>query len=94
MYYSLQSEGFQSKLWENTGFSAQPGIYLGALNNFKLQQPPLEEQIEIVNYLESKTKIIDKGVKSILDQIEKLKEYRTAFIFATVTGKIDIRESV
>lgn len=56
--------------------------------------PSKEEQQQIVDYLELKTRIIDEGVKSILSKIEKLKEFRTSFISAAVTGKIDVRGSV
>ena len=56
--------------------------------------PSMEEQKQISDYLESKTRIIDEGVKSILGKIEQLKEFRIALISAAITGKIDVRESV
>ena len=53
--------------------------------------PSSEEQKQIFDFLELKTNIIDKGVKSILGNIEKLKDFRTALISAAVRGKIDVR---
>ncbi len=56
--------------------------------------PPINEQIEISNFILEKAKLLDLSIQSILQQIEKLNEYRTALISAAVTGKIDVRESV
>jgi len=52
LWRSFQSTGFQSLLWEKVGYSAQPGIYLGALSEFKMPVPPITEQIEILKELD------------------------------------------
>lgn len=92
LWRSFQSTGFQSLLWEQVGFSAQPGIYLGSLSEFKMPIPPLEEQTVILEKLDLElTKIkllIDKSKSSV----ELLKEHRASLISAAVTGKIDVRE--
>lgn len=54
--------------------------------------PPLEEQQQIVNYLDEKTSKIDTLIEKSKKSIELLKEKRTALISAAVTGKIDVRE--
>jgi len=54
--------------------------------------PPIEEQSEIVNYIESRTTKIDAIVGEIQLQLQKLKEYKTAVISEVVTGKVDVRE--
>jgi len=54
--------------------------------------PPIEEQIEIANYIDEKTKDIDLLITETESAISKLKEYRQALIYEAVTGKIDVRE--
>jgi type I restriction enzyme S subunit len=87
----LGSTNFQSLLWENVGFSAQPGIYLGTLENFQLPVPPLEEQNEINEYCKSKAEHISTLILKAESANELIKERRTALISAAVTGKIDVR---
>lgn len=53
--------------------------------------PLPEEQEHIVVYLDSQTTKIDILINKQLQQIELLKERRTALISAAVTGKIDLR---
>lgn len=63
------------------------------MNLFKwleLPKPPKEEQIEIANYLDEKTSKIDEIVKTIDENIDRLKEYRKVLINDTVTGKIKV----
>ncbi|MDO6594433.1 restriction endonuclease subunit S [Neptuniibacter sp. 1_MG-2023] len=61
---------------------------IGAL---RIPTPQIEEQSEIVQYLKSKLKKIDKTNGFCVRQISLLKERRTALISAAVTGKIDVR---
>jgi type I restriction enzyme S subunit len=52
--------------------------------------PPLPEQKEIADYLDTKTSQIDKIIETINTQIEKLKELRKTLINDVVTGKIKV----
>ncbi|WP_214828232.1 restriction endonuclease subunit S [Exiguobacterium sp. s26] len=54
--------------------------------------PDLNEQMEIVNYLNSEMLKMEKLVMIIGQQVEKLKEYRQSLIYEAVTGKIDVRD--
>jgi type I restriction enzyme, S subunit len=92
LFYFLKSPDFQKLLWLNTGFSAQPGIYLGSLSNFFILVPPLIEQEKIVECLDQKTADIDLQKTKIKEAIALSKEYRTALITNAVTGKIDVRK--
>ena len=49
-----------------------------------------EEQIQIANYLQQRTASIDKLIKNIEAQIEKLQELRKIKIYEAVTGKIKV----
>jgi type I restriction enzyme S subunit len=52
--------------------------------------PSIEEQLQIVEYLDSKTKEIDDLVQLEQKKIDLLKEYRQSLISEVVTGKIKV----
>src|SRR5690625_143841 len=54
-------------------------------------QPPLKEQLGIVEHLNKVNNDINSIVLDIQNQISKLKEYRESLIYEAVTGKIDLR---
>lgn len=56
--------------------------------------PPEAEQRAIVTYLDRETQKIDLLVFKIRQAVNKLSEFRTSLIAATVTGRIDVREEV
>ena len=64
----------------------------GALNNMVAPLPSLEEQNQIVTYLNQETSKIDTAIDKHKQLIEKLKEYRSSIISHAVTGKIDVRD--
>ena len=52
--------------------------------------PTIEEQLQIVEYLDSKTKEIDELVQLEQKKIDLLKDYRQSLISEVVTGKIKV----
>ena len=87
----LCSSGFQKLLWANVGFSAQPGIYLGALQDFRVPVAPLTEQSAINQYCREGCAKFDNLIARAESAIALMQERRTALISAAVTGKIDVR---
>ena len=70
---------------------------LSIMNQDKTKQiplavPPIDEQKQIVKYLDKETAKIDILIEKCETAIELLKERRTALISAAVTGKIDVRD--
>ena len=61
------------------------------LSSTRLAVPQIQEQIEIVRFLDSVTGTIDKLVLETESAIALLQERRSALISAAVTGKIDVR---
>ena len=55
--------------------------------------PPLEEQREIVNYLDDKCSKIDSIIEKIELKIERLKELKRSLINEVVTGHRTIKTS-
>ncbi len=69
--------------------NAQP-LITGTLVRDKIVATPfgIEEQTQIVQYIESETKRIDTTISKIEKEIELLQEYRTALISEVVSGKL------
>ena len=64
----------------------------GIIRAWTVAMPPLEEQAEIVTFLDRETANIDALITRVREAVVYLKEYRTALISASVTGKIDVRD--
>lgn len=89
----LQSPSFQNALWTTVAFSAQPGIYLNTLANFRVQLPPLDEQVQIISELDGQIVVLEAAIGTVSRQVSLLGEYRTRLIADVVTGKLDVREA-
>ena len=63
------------------------------LGNIRIAWPPLSEQIKIRHHLHEETSRIDALITKTQRSIDLLKERRSAFITAAVTGQINLRES-
>lgn len=62
--------------------------------NLVVPVPPVEEQAQIVSYLDGQWKRLNDLLEKVSASIGQLMEYRTALISAAVTGKIDVRDSI
>ena len=72
------------------GTTSVSGIYYKDLSEVKICIPSIEEQLKIVEHLDSKTKEIDDLVQLEQKKIDLLKEYRQSLISEVVTGKIKV----
>jgi type I restriction enzyme S subunit len=89
-YYQTVCEYFKkSFLVEQTG-STTPTISQEKINGFPILIPSRQEQHQIVEHLDSKTKEIDDLVQLEQKKIDILKEYRQSLISEVVTGKIKV----
>ncbi|KOR34978.1 hypothetical protein AM228_20865 [Planktothricoides sp. SR001] len=79
---------------DNGNLNSQMNLSEGVIKKIKVLIPPVNEQKDIINFLDQETAKIDTLIEKTKTSIEKLKEYRTALISAAVTGKIDIREEI
>lgn len=87
----LNLTGLQKTILLVAGTTTIPDINHGAFLELTITLPPYDEQLEIVNYINSKTSIIDRIVKKSEELIIKLATYRQSLISEVVTGKIDVR---
>ena len=58
--------------------------------NTMLMLPPVNEQIQITSFLDSRCAEIDAVINSNDAIISKLKDYRQSIIYEVVTGKIAV----
>lgn len=91
MSWLLNSQVFQEYISYTKTGSALQHLYQETFENFSFPLPPLPEQQQIVDYIETETSKIDKTINKIEKEIELLKEYKTSLIYEAVTGKIDLR---
>jgi type I restriction enzyme S subunit len=71
--------------------TAQPLITGTQVLDQRVPCPPVNEQIEIISYLEGENNYINDLISEAQRAIELLKERRSSLISAAVTGKIDVR---
>lgn len=87
-FYS-QSEVFIDKVIRNSKGVSYPAINSTELSNLEISIPPLTEQTQIANYLDTKTQAIDKKINLLTTKIEYYKELRKTIINNTVTKGLD-----
>jgi len=68
----------------------QPNLNIEIVSNIRLPLPSIQEQEQIVQYLDKQTKEIDELVSMEQNMIELLKEYRQSLISEVITGKIKV----
>lgn len=62
-------------------------LSLRTLRDFMIPYPPIEEQMQIVHYLNNKTSSIDAAIFKKKKIIDKLIDYKKSLIYEVVTGK-------
>ena len=74
--------------------ASRQGLTFHTIKNFDLLIPSIEEQKQIVDFLDIVIPKANNLIKKTSSQIKKLREYRESIITSAVTGKIDVREAV
>ena len=85
-YYLASSLDYRAYISATT----LPSMTQSNYENMLIPVPPLAEQQEIAEYLDTKCSEIDELIKVKQEKIETLKQYRQSLIFEAVTGKITI----
>ena len=88
VYYKLVSMELENY---DTG-SANPTLNRNVIHPQHVVWPPFSDQVQIAEYLDRQTRAIKNLQHQSVTTIELLKERRSAFISAAVTGKIDVRD--
>ena len=85
--YNMMSQSTLSQEQFLSNQSAQPGLYQGAVSEIFVTVPPIDEQKEIVEYLDEKCELIDSIINEKEGLIRDLEEMKRSTIFEYVTGK-------
>jgi len=90
LYYQLHTNDIH-KVFYGMGDGLRQSLNFAGMKNLRLLLPPIEEQEEIVDYINRKTTEIDSLVVELTYQVEYLKEYKQRLIADVVTGKINVQ---
>ncbi|GFO77315.1 type I restriction enzyme, S subunit [Bathymodiolus platifrons methanotrophic gill symbiont] len=72
--------------------SKMPRANWNFIGNILVSIPPLEEQQEIVTYIEQESKKIDDLKEKYQKEIDLIKEYKERIIYDVVTGKMNVQD--
>lgn len=82
------------KVFYAMGGGLRQSLKFEDVKHLPLLRPSIQEQQKIVEFLKKQLERLDSLVIKTQHSIDLLKERRSAFITAAVTGKIDLRESI
>jgi type I restriction enzyme S subunit len=88
--FYVESTIYQFALKQLTKTSAQGGVYMGDIMNSIIIFPPLSEQNEIANYIQTQSTKIATAISLKEQEIEKLREYKISLVNGVVTGKVKV----
>jgi type I restriction enzyme S subunit len=89
--YFLNTTAYLNQILQEIHGGVNQNIHVENIKDCKICFPiDIEEQNQIVTYLDQKTKEIDDLITSEKKRIELLKEYRQSLISEVVTGKIKV----
>lgn len=94
LLYAVRSKAVFAQLDAGATGATIRGINIRDLKRAYVPVPPPTEQAEIAEYLCLRTQRLDALLGKVEAHIRLLKDFRTALISATVTGKIDVRGEV
>ncbi len=86
----IASEIGQNQIWFHQQGGGREGLNFQSLKNFSIPYPPLPEQKEISDYIETASQKIETAISLKQQEIEKLKEYKSSLINSVVTGKVRV----
>lgn len=93
LFYLMLSRPFTAWATLESDRVAMPKINRESLADLSIHLPPREEQALAVQFIESNLPKVDALATKVQESIDLLKERRSAFITAAVTGQIDLREA-
>lgn len=94
LFFLMRTDYFQEHITLHATGTTFLGISQEEIGNYRLALPPLDEQAEIVSYLENEVSKFDTLNAEAQRAIDLLQERRTALISAAVTGQIDVRNTL
>lgn len=88
LQFRMLSDSFCSIIMSSVYGAKMPRTSWQFISSLKIGYPSFDEQVQIVEYLNERTKAIEGLIQNINRQIEKLQELRKIKIYEAVTGKV------
>ena len=85
--YFFQSSIVDRQIKESSKQSTVTNLHLDKIRELLLINPPVSEQLQMIEYLDEQTKEIDKAILIEEKRIKLLNEYKQSLISEVVTGK-------
>lgn len=91
-HYLLHSYDVK-KVFYNMGNGVRQGLKFDEFSKLSVFNPPIKEQEEIAEYLDSKCAEIDSIIEDKKTQLETIENYKKSMIYEYVTGKKEVPEN-
>ena len=72
------------------GSGVRQGVTFEMLKKLEIILPPMNEQSQIISYLDEKIAHIDRLIQNKQAMVEKLEAYKKSLIYEYVTGKKEV----
>lgn len=89
MFYAIQSPSYQKQVEEGWTFGTQQNIGMRTLEKLKIPAPNMEEQRQIISYLDDKCSKIDFIISESQKSIDEYKKLKQSIITEAVTKGLD-----
>ncbi len=88
LYYLFSGPNLQRIVFERITGSATPHLFQNDIRKFELLIPPIQEQKQIVQEIESRLSVCDKLAESIDQSLEKAEALRQSILKKAFSGKL------
>ncbi len=88
--YALNAEYVREQGRKDEVGSTSRHVNVGTIANYWLAVPPIDEQLLIADYLDSKCAAVDCAIAQKQSIIDDLKAYKQSLIYEVVTGKKEV----
>lgn len=92
LFYSLQADFFQVQVQLGWTYGTQQNIGMRTLEHLSVCVPPLDEQTDIVTFIDQECKKIDEILSIKKEQLKSMQQHKASLIFEYVTGKKRVKE--
>lgn len=88
-YYLLAGKEY---IKSQSNAATLPILNQSTMGELQIVVPNIEEQKNIVGFINKKVSVIKEGIENLQIQLSDLKSYKSSLITEAVTGKIDLRD--
>ena len=89
LYYYMKSR-FRYVIEQLSAKSTVDSVRLNMIQDFLVVIPPMQEQLDLIDYLDSQMKKLDDSISMFENQISLLQERKQIIINEVVTGKVKV----